>query len=164
MDTGASCSLLRRDTFETIISKTHRSRILEPTTPLRGVNGTLLNVIGKTEIQISNTLPPLEVVIADNLPHAMILGDTSLRKGRGVIDLYKNVLHWHGKTWPLQRHQINGYSSIGPVAPATGQDIFDELIHDNADVFSAKGEPTGNCGLTELTIKTHGPPICQKAY
>ena len=33
----------------------------------------------------------LEIIIADNLPHAKILGDTSLRKGRGQMDLYRKM-------------------------------------------------------------------------
>ena len=37
-------------------------------------------------------------------------------------------------------------------------------MKENSDVFSAKGEPTGQCGLTELRIKTRGAPICQKEY
>ena len=37
---------------------------------------------------------PIEVVVCEDLPHGMILGNTSLRQGRGIIDLAKNELTW----------------------------------------------------------------------
>ena len=42
--------------------------------------------------------------------------------------------------------------------------IFDQLVNKNSYGVSAKGEPTGQCGLAELRIKTRGAPIFQKVY
>ena len=52
-----------------------------------------------------------------------------------------------------------GYSSIGPVAPVTGHPLFDELVHNNSDIFSAKGEPTGECELTPISQKAYRTPL-----
>ena len=94
----------------------------------------------------------------------MILGDPSLRKGRGVIDLTRNVFTWFSKKWPLRHYSQDGYTSIGHIAPETGSSEINHLIQRNSDCFSAKVERNGNCSIGALRIKTHGPPICQKAY
>ena len=106
----------------------------------------------------------LEVVVCDTLPHDKILGDTSLRNGRSIIDLANNELTWYSKKWPLKQHTKSGYASIGPIAPETGNSKINHLIRQNADCFSARGERNGACNTNALRIKTHGPPICQKAY
>ena len=81
-----------------------------------------------------------------------------------MIDYCRNVLRWFTREWPLRHLRHSSFASIGPVHPATGHAVFDELIRLNEDVFSAKGEPNGECELTALTIKTNCSPICQKAY
>ena len=164
VDTGASCNLLRRDIFDMLVAKTHRSAWLAPAPELLGVNGSPLDICGTTEISVNNVPVPITVYVAKHIPHDMILGDPSLRRGCGNIDLYKNELSWFSRMWPLRSHKRSGYGSIGPIAPVTGDATFDQLVKENYDVFSAKGEPTGQCGLTELRIKTRGAPICQKAY
>ena len=123
-----------------------------------------LKVCGKTQISVAGIHSPLEVVVCDTLPHDMILGDTSLRNGRSIIDLAKNELTWYSKKWPLRQHSKSGYASIGPIAPETGNSKINHLIRQNADCFSARGERNGACNTNALRIKTHGPPICQKAY
>ncbi len=57
-----------------------------------------------------------------------------------------------------------GYAGIGPILPATGNAKFNQLIRENSDVFSAKGEQNGECTLPPVEIKTTGPPISQRAY
>ena len=164
VDTGASCTLLRRDIFDLIVRRTHRACLLEHSGPLQGLGGVSLKVCGKTQVAISGIISPVEVVVCDELPHEMILGDPSLRKGRSVIDLTRNVFTWFSQKWPLRCHLQDGYTSIGPIAPETGSSEINNLIQRNSDCFSAKGERNGNCSTGALRIKTHGPPICQKAY
>ena len=53
VDTGASCSLLRWDIFDLIVKKKHQSSVLQPAGPLRGVNGSPLHVLGKTQICVN---------------------------------------------------------------------------------------------------------------
>ena len=131
---------------------------------MQGLGGVSLKVCGKTQVAISGIISPVEVVVCDELPHEMILGDPSLRKGRSVIDLTRNVFTWFSQKWPLRCHLQDGYTSIGPIAPETGSSEINKLIQRNSDCFSAKGERNGNCSTGALRIKTHGPPICQKAY
>ena len=88
VDTGASCTLLRRDIFDLIVRRTHRACLLEHSGPLQGLGGVSLKVCGKTQVAISGIISPVEVVVCDELPHEMILGDTSLRKGGGVCDRF----------------------------------------------------------------------------
>ena len=77
----------------------------------------------------------------------------------------KNELTWFNQKWPLRQHGKQGYSSIGSIAPETGNARINKLILRNADVlFSAKGERNGECQSSALHITTVGPPICQKAY
>ena len=49
--------------------------------------------------------------MCDEIPHEMTLDDTYLRKGRGVVDLTRNVLTWFTKRWPLRRHSQGGYTN-----------------------------------------------------
>jgi len=164
VDTGATCSLLRRDVFDLVVHKTHRSNVLHKSLPLRGLGGLSLQVDGQTQIKVAGVRNPLNVVICRNIPHEMILGNDALRSGNGVIDLKSNILSWSHNTWPLRKHKSTGYASVGPIFPETGSAAIDNLIHKNSDVFSAKGEKNGCCTTGKLRIKTSGPPICQKAY
>ena len=116
------------------------------------------------QIAVAGVASPIEVVVCEDLPHEMILGNTSLRQGRGIIDLAKNELTWFNQKGPLRGYGKQGYSSIGPIVPETGNARMNKLIQRNADVFSAKGEQNGECQTSALHIKTVGPPICQKAY
>ena len=138
--------------------------MLHKAVPLKGLGGVSLKVDGKTQIQVANVKLPLDVVICRNIPHEMILGNDSLRAGNGVIDLKANVLSWCRKQWPLRTHSSPGYDSVGPIFPETGSSAIDALVHDNSDVFAAKGEKNGCYNVGKLHIKTTGPPICQKAY
>ena len=147
-----------------IIQRTHRSFHIDKSRPLQGLGGVSLAVCGKTQISIAGIPSPLEVVVCDQLPHDLILGDTSLRKGNSVIDLVKNELTWFSKKWPLKRQIPLGYSTIGPIVPETGEEQFNAVVRNNGDVFSAKGERTGECHTTALRIPTVGPPINQRAY
>ena len=76
----------------------------------------------------------------------------------------KNELTWFSKKWPLKRHIPLGYSTIGPIVPETGNEQFNAVVRRNGDVFSAKGERTGECHTNALRIPTVGPPINQRAY
>ena len=151
-------SLLRRNVLDQIIQKTHRMHVLEKSGPLQGLGGMSLKVCGKTQISVAGIRTPLEVVVCDTLSHDMILGDTSLRNGRSIIDLANNELTWYSKKWPLKQHTKSGYASIGPIAPETGNSKINHLIRQNADCFSARGERNGACNTNALRIKTHGPP------
>ena len=165
VDTGASCTLLRLDTFHRISERTHRTLFVSPACPLQGVNGTPLDVVGQTEIRIGRIASPMKVTIAKTLGQEFILGADALHRGQGVVDMKDNQLIWYGYRWPLCRGGMSGQASIGPITPQTGHTRFDLLIRKNASVFSAKGEANGQCKkLPPLTINTDSPPISQRAY
>ena len=164
VDTGATCSLLRRDVFNLVVNRTHRSNVRHKSPPLRGLDGIFLQVGGQTQIKVAGVKTPLNVVICRNIPQEIILGNDTLRSGNGVIDLQSNILSWNHNTWPLRQETSPGYASVGTIFPETGSTAIDELVQNNANVFAAKGEKNGCCNTGQLRIKTSSPPICQKAY
>ena len=164
LDTGASCALLRRDIFDKIIKKTHQVCYLTKTPRVQAVNGTDICTIGQTQIQLDLIPEPVPVIIVEQLPHDMIIGNSILRSGCAILDLPDNSLHWYGRRWRIKQHGAHGFESIGPITPQTGNANIDALVRRNADLFSAKGEKPGRCDLEALTIKTNCAPICQKAY
>ena len=67
--------------FDLTVRRTHHTCLLEHSGPLQGLGGVSLKVCDKTQVAISGIISPVEVVVCDELPHEMILGDPSLRKG-----------------------------------------------------------------------------------
>ena len=155
---------MRRDIYEKIVGKTHQVGHLEKTPRVQAVNGSDISTIGQTQIQLDHIPDPVHVVIVDELPHEMIIGNYILRNGCAVLDLHNNVLKWYGRNWKIKQHELAGYESIGPLPPKIGNARIDKIVRINADIFSAKGEPLGKCDLEYMTIKTNCQPICQKAY
>ena len=144
-DTGASCSLLRRDIYEKIVGKTHRVGHLEKTPRVQAVNGSEMPTIGQSQIQLDLIPDPVLVVFVDTLPHQMIIVNSILRNGCAVLDLHNQVLQWYGRKWKIQRHELAGFESIGPMPTEIGNARIDKLVRRNADIFSAKGETLGKC-------------------
>ena len=164
IDTGAACNLLRRNVYDKIVERTHQVHYLRPSPRIQAVNGTHIKVIGETEIQLDLIPDPVSVILVENISHDMILGEISLRSGAAVISMGNDSLTWYGRIWRLSRQFLPTYHSLGPTAPETGDNRIDKLVRENADIFSAKGEPNGDCHLAALTIKTNCAPISQKAY
>ena len=128
-----------------------------------------------TEVMIDGVTRPLSVVVVSGIAHSMILGTPHLHKGGATLDLRKGQLRWFNRSWPLVAHPQDGevgiiYNSpreitgFGLDLPEVSSAHFRKLIVANAGVFSGKGEPHGECGITEMTIHTTGMPISQKAY
>ncbi len=148
-----------------IIIHSHRPRFLRTTGPLQGANGTPLDVRGETQIKIDHIDSPASVVIVDGISHDMIIGHDLLTAGRCVLDYRQRHLDWFGRKWPVRfGGAAMGYAGIGPILPATRNAKFNQLIRENSDVLSAKGEQNGECTLPPVEIKTTGPPISQRAY
>ena len=103
MDTGASCTLLRLDIFDKIVNKTHQVCYLNKTPRVQAVNGTEINTIGQTQIQLDLIPNPVSVIIVDKLSHEMILGESVLRSGCVILDLRDNIRQWYGRKWKVQQ-------------------------------------------------------------
>ena len=88
MDTGASCTLLRRDIFDKIVNKTHQVCYLNKTPHVQAVNGTEINTIGQTQIQLDLIPVSVSVIIVDKLSHKMIIGESVLRSGCVILDMF----------------------------------------------------------------------------
>ena len=175
VDTGAAVMLLRLQEFEQYRNRTHRSPFLRSGPRLCGVAGTALDVRGRTEVMMDGVTRPLEVVVVSGITHSMIIGAPHLHKGGATLDFKKGQLRWFNRCWSLvadshdeevgliynSPREITGF---GPDLPEVSSAHFRKLIAANAGVFSGKGEPHGECGITKMTIHTTGMPISQKAY
>ena len=146
------------------MAQTHQRPHLKATPRLQAVNGTAIQIIGQTEIQIDLIPDPVPVIIAENIPHKMIIGDEFLRLGGAILDLGNNSMTWFGRRWSMQRSHPITNDSFGPTTPMTGNAEIDRLVRNNSNLFSAKGEPIGDSQLEALSINTNSRPICQKAY
>ena len=164
VDTGASCCLLRQDKFREIIARNHRVPLLRRSPLVQGITGKTLDLCGQTELSIDGVKMPIQVLIARELPHEMVLSSDALHRGHGVIDLAASTLRWHGKSWSLSPTIGRQVSSVGSLLPASVMEEINSIICENKDVFSEKGQPNGRCNLTPMTIQVTGPPISQRAY
>ncbi len=82
------------------------------------------------------------------------------------MDYRNRLLTWHGQKFPLctektAKSKLYGFDSS---LPAIGHKAIQRVVEANANVFSNKTEPTGDCPLIPMRIITTGPPIAQKAY
>ena len=109
VDTGSCKSLLRADRFNEICIRTHRSPLLRPTVGLQGIAGGRLAVLGETEITLDNVSTPLTVTVVSGTRYDLLLGDPSIRMGKGIINYEKGILTWYDTTFPL---------ALGPEDPA----------------------------------------------
>ena len=111
---------------------------------LCSISGTPLNVKGTTNVRIDVVGIPVEVTVVEGTAHEMVLGDDALRRGRGVIDLRRNILRWHNHNWPLARlGAAQCESCVGPLQPESGDREVNKVVIKNSDIFSAKGERNG---------------------
>ena len=161
VDTGATCSLLQRNVYQTIARASHRSLFVQPAPNLQGVNGHVVTVIGETELRIDHVRKPVKFRIVDDLNQDMILGCDILDGAQ--IDMSRRVLTMHGHRWPLYSNDV-GLAGLGSVLPVTGSPKFNQLLRRNADVFSVNDDSIGNCKINPMHIETTGPPISLPAY
>ena len=61
LDTGASVSVIQYDLFTRLSARLHRTLLLRPASPLQGVSGESLNVLGSTEIKVDGLSKPVTV-------------------------------------------------------------------------------------------------------
>ena len=97
-----------------------------------------------------------------NLHEELILGCDVLADS--IINLKRGLLTIQGKTWPLSRSRSFAMGVFGSVLPTTGNEVFNAIICENADIFSTKQTPQDSSILPPMKIITTGPPICQPAY
>ena len=129
--------------------------------PLQSVTGTLLDVVGSTDIYIDGMQSPINVIIVRNLQEQLILGCNVL--ANTIIDLSRGIVRIQGKTWPIMRPHKRDYR-IDVILPATGNTRFNKLIRDNEDLFSKASKSLGQCIYTPMSIETEGKPIAQRSY
>ncbi len=57
----------------------------------------MLDVQGVTEVRVDRIKRPIEVVVVNDLPHELILGEDVLRAGNSVISFREREFSWYGK-------------------------------------------------------------------
>ena len=117
VDSGSCHTLLRLDRFRQVCGKTHRSEYLRPTSELRGIAGGRLAVIGETEVVVDGIQVPITVVVVDGMSYDMLIGDPSMRQGKGILDYSTTTFTWFGRKFRVEQ---------GPCDPAIRMfSIFD---------------------------------------
>ena len=86
-----------------------------------------------------------------------VLADSVIHLGRGLLTI-------RGKKWPIKNRQVFTLGEVGSVLLQTDNTAFNQLIRDDAELFSTQGMPHVRCVLPPMKIETTGPPICQPTY
>ena len=100
IDTGAAISVMQLATYQT---------------------GTLLDVVGATDISIDGLDAPITVIIVRNLQEQLILGCNVL--ANTLIDLSRGIVRIDGKTWPIMKSRQSD-NHVYVILPATGNVRF----------------------------------------
>jgi predicted aspartyl protease len=164
IDTGASLTLLRADTWADIVERTGRPNFLRAAPHLCSVNGEKLEVLGTANIKIDN-LPRQDMVIVKNISHRIIIGDDFLINGKANISYSTATLTWFDLTWQMNRYQghkdlIHVVSLDAPIPKN-----IDEVMGAYSDIFTDKAQPLGFCDIMPLEIDTgDARPIRQRSY
>ena len=122
---------------------------------LSGPSGEPLDAIGKTVLNLPHFLEYQEFVVIKNLNREMILGMDFMERGQGKLDLGTREVTVFGKRVILGRSALQ-LGQIMHVSSAHKRDF--------PSVFPTEQAPLGYCSVDPIRIKTHGPPIKQRAY
>ena len=160
VDSGASRTLLHRDTFLQICAASGRSSILQRCESLVTLTGAAMPVLGKTQVSEA-TVGPIKVVITTSGMHQMLLGDDELRRGNATIDYTTETLTWHG----ARLHIVRESDIPSDICAVNIQDVIQQTVSSNADVFTQPDGTLGNCPQVKMHIDTgNAKPISQKPY
>ena len=131
---------------------------------LYAVNGTKIEVLGKSEIKFLNALP-IPVIVTKTVKHDMILGADALAMGRAQIFLNANDLKMK---WFDKMYKLNNFEKrhVPTIAETSGHPVIDEIIDDYKIVFEKSRVNNATArSRVECTIPTgDSAPIKQKAY
>ena len=78
-------------TFSNVCVKLGRPSLLRPTGTVCGLGGTLLPVIGETELHLTDT-ETIQVLVAKDFPHELLLGSDTISQRQGKIDYAKRKM------------------------------------------------------------------------
>ena len=94
--------------FQDICTRTNRSSLLRPLGVIYGLGGKPLDVIGETELLITDA-GPVNVMVTLGLPHQLLLGSDAIAAAHGVLDYENMRLQWYG-----QRYVLYDYPDYAP--------------------------------------------------
>jgi hypothetical protein len=161
VDTGASRTLLQRDSFLEICANIARSPILQRSHGLCTLSGEHIPVLGETQVT-EDKVGPLNVVVVTTGVHQLILGADELQRGGATLDFTSHTLLWHGVTFTVEcESQVH----LAHVYPVESAGLIQQTVSKNADVFAGNDTPLGDCPLVQMKIDTGSArPISQKPY
>ena len=84
IDTGAARSLMADSVFQDIRTRTNSSSLLRPSGVICGLGGKPLDVIGETELLITDA-GPVNVMMTRGLLHQLLLGSDAVAAGHGMV-------------------------------------------------------------------------------
>ena len=100
IDTRAARSLMADSVFQDICTRTNRSSLLRPSGAICSLGGKPLDVIGETELLITDA-GPVNVMVTRGLPHQLLLASDAIAVGHGVLDYENMRLQWYGRHYVL---------------------------------------------------------------
>lgn len=156
---------MAESTFNELCETLNRPALLAPSGTICALGGHPLDIVGETEIRVSDA-GPITVMVTRFLPHEMLLGSDAIERGKGILDYEHETMTWYGKTYPLVRY-CDGALDVGAVSvyQSTGHACIDAVLKKYCDVFSDCNPTLGHCDLQECTIDTgDSRPIRQRPY
>ena len=91
VDTGSPCTLVSEEHFRFVCRKAHRHPLTKTTRSLCSVSGHPLKVLGEIKLPIGKGV--IDAVVVRGLPHQVIVGGDCLRKGEGIVDYSREIVH-----------------------------------------------------------------------
>ena len=111
LDTGAAVTLIRKDTWDQITSRSHSPPLLMPCPAL---DGSPLETHGKASLllELEGNSLPIDVIVVNSLTSEGILGLDFLKKQRASINFDTEVLHLPNHYWGQQQLRIQPMSKL----------------------------------------------------
>lgn len=165
LDTGAARSILDKEVFLDICSRTGRAPLLKPTPSLHSVTGQSLELMGEAELW-EEQLGRVTFVIATGVGHYCILGNDLLAEAKAVINLGAGILSYKQKDITL--FSADDIANVGKIdnqvkVPAKSSP-WGQVLSKSGDLFTEGDNPIGKCDLMYFPIETEGDPIHQRPY
>ena len=161
IDTGATCTLLRKDAYQTIVNSLGRTPLLKSTGPMLTVSGQHIKVCGETEISIDK-IGIIRVIVVENIKHKMLIGGDILSSGESIMDYKNRTLKIGRHIWKLYLYDMERHEKVEETC---GYPSIDKVMQQYSDVFSDKSDPHGFCNIIPCRIPTgDSPPIKQRPY
>ena len=162
IDTGASCSIIRKDIFEEICNNSYRPMIVGKSKPLRSVYGNLLKTNGIIRMKFDEFQHPITLIVSEEIAYKCIIGSDILNEC-DILGSRKTLIY-RNKEFMLGEVKIKGVESLSLSDRNTEYKEINVVLEKFSDIFCEKGETNGRCEIAPMRILTSGVPFKRNAY